>query len=354
MSTPPTPEAGPAYPPPGPYGMPPPPARNGMPKWVIALIIVAVLVFVAVPVVALALAGLGLFHFFRPPAASDTPPEPGFRGFDVCSLITPRDAERAGARLINLGPETVTVVGRVVETNEAGVPVDTCEYGTEPSNASDVTVSVTPAADLAAKDLLEVRRVPVSGIGDEAYQVYGKYYGFKLIARKGTTQLTIETRKPYDGQERDEVNQQVRLVTDLGRKAIAKVPAKLTLPAAVAKGPCESVDAKAITEALGGPVAYSRSLEDENATVCSYAAANGHGVAFRLKKDVDDSERDVTDDFGDPITIGDRDAYQLLGTIAMLGTSTKLEIAFDYYSDTGRLTSADRTLAAGAADKLLD
>lgn len=333
---------------------PPPPARSGIPKWAIVLIIVSLVVFVALPVVALVLAGLGLFHLIKPPEASDTPPKPDFMGFDVCSLITPRDAEQAGARSINLGPDEVTVVGRVVTTTEAGVPVDTCEYGTMPVSAAEVKVSVTAAADLSLKDLQELRRVPVSGIGDEAYQIYRKYYGFKLIARKGTTQLTIETSKPYDGQEQDEVNEQIRLATDLGRKAMGKIPAKVTLPAAVATGSCDSVDTKAIAGALGGAVAYSRSLDNEDATVCSYSAANGHGIVLRLQKDIDDTERDLTDDFGDPITIGDRDANELLGRVAFLGTSTKLEVEYDYFSDTGRLTAADRALAGAAADALLD
>jgi hypothetical protein len=325
-----------------------------MPKWVIALIIAAIFVFVAVPLVGLALAGLGLFHFFRPPAASDTPPKPDFQGFDVCSLITPRDAEQAGARLVNFGPEIVTVVGRVVKTTEAGVPVDSCEYGTKPTVATNVKVSVTTAADLAAQDLDEARRVPVRGIGDEAYQVYGKYYGFKLIARKGNTQLTIQTSKPYDREnDPDEANGHAKLVTELGREAMGKVPAKLTLPAAVATGPCGSVDAKTITGALGGPVAYSRSLDYEDATVCSYSGADRHNVVLRLDKKIDDSERELSDDFGDPITVGDRDGYELLGNVTLLGKSRKLEVDFDGF-DGVQLTDAQLALAGTAADALLD
>jgi hypothetical protein len=333
----------------------PPPANSGFPRWLIALIVASVTLVVGLPLASVAIAGFGVFRLFNPAAASDKPPEPTFEGFDVCSLITPRDAERAGARQSRFEPE-VTVVGRVAYTTETGVPIDTCEYGTGPTDGAHVLVAVSPGAviDETFLDLPVEKRLPLAGVGTQAYLVSDyELDEVTVVGRRGTTQFAIFAGLPASSSERAQMKEHQQVVVGLARTIAEAVPAKLTVPGRVATGPCAEVDANVLAAGLGGPVRHTRSHELKGATVCSYTSATGRTVTARLWKRAGDVALKLAT-YGEPVQAGTWSGREKQAVVSFVEGKALLEVDFYYSLDrSADPAAADLALAGAAADALL-
>jgi hypothetical protein len=290
----------------------PPPPRRGLPSWAIATIIVSTLVPIVVGVV------VSLIFILQPSG----PDKADFDGFDACSLISAEDAERAGVRR-PAQKAPIQLLGRLVRTTEQGVAIDTCQYGAEPksviypSRVATVEVSVSPATVLDDEDFEypATKRKPLSGIGDEAYSFEEPHISFKVVGRRGSSQFSIKIHEFGMWVEPGAHEN----VIELARKIAAGVPAKLTLPAKVAGGPCAQIDEAKISAALGGPVTYSRSYlwhrrGSHDLVVCSYASSTGRTVTARLREKLHHSGSHF-DSRGERKDIGGRQAFVRDGTV---------------------------------------
>lgn len=336
---------------PSPNGRSPRP-RPVLPTWVVAGMVGAIVVIIAVPLGVLA---WELYQDENPPAASETPPQPSFAGFDVCSLISPADAERAGARILQDG-DPVRVIARTIRTSDTAVPIDTCEYGTVVTGPVGVSVSVSPTVvydDIRNRPENERHRIP--GLGDEAFTVpQNSGYGTVVAVRSGKSELRIVSHRTQLENVNDAEAERLRQeVVRLAQKAIRRVPRMLTLPRTVASGGCARIAASTTSKVLGSTVAYSRSHSWNGNIACAFAGTNGKALTVRLNPAAEDRDLKYATQHR-KLDLPNLSAYESHSVVSVIDRQALLEVDFTVIRrPPGRLAPADLALAQAAADALL-